>query len=436
MAINARQNASADAHPALRLSQEGLLAEVLGFETHEVAGTAQGTDVATVGGTQFTDFTGGIAVHACGHGHPEIVQAIAQQAQCLLHTSDVLLHTPQLELAAFLRRILQQAAPSSPADWQFLFMNGGSESIDAAAKLALKASDRGRFVAFDGAFHGRTLFATALSRSKTLHWKAYEPIVGALRQQIAHAPSPADPNCAAGLEALLERGDVAAVFFEAEQGEGGYRPMAPELARQLRDLTRRHGALLIADEIQSGCGRTGRWFGFEHLGIEPDIVVFGKAVGGGLPLAGVAASAALMERWSPGEHGTTFGGNPLACAAGLAALRIIERDGLLMHAAALGERIKARLAPLVGRYGIADVRGNGLMLAIELRAADGSPDYARCDAMKLAVREQGLLVLTCGAKTGGPYDCAAIRLIPPLNTSDERADRALDLLIEALAAKG
>ena len=423
---------------ALDLCEEGLLSEVLGYETHEIAGAASGTDVDTFGGSRFIDFTGGIAVHACGHNHPDVVNAVVDQARKVLHTSDVLLHAPELEMAEFLRGKLREAMPNSGGDYQFLFLNGGSESIDAVAKLALKATGKSKFISFDGAFHGRTMWATALSRSKTLQWKAYDPIVSALRQFIHHAPPPRLDLNAEGFEALLNahEGEIAAVYMEAVQGEGGYHPMAPATAQKIRKLTRERGILLVADEIQSGMGRTGQWFAFQHLGIEPDIVVFGKAVGGGMPLAGFAASRELMEKWSPGEHGTTFGGNPIACAAGLAALRTIERDGLVEAAARLGARIKARLTPLIGRYGVSDVRGHGLMLALELRDANGQPDYERCEAVKLEARANGLLVMNCGAKTGGSNDNSAIRLIPPLNTTDEVADKALDILVAALAAKG
>ena len=466
----------------LEWNQSGLLADVVGFETDEVALTTSGTTVETYRGETYIDFTGGIAVHACGHNHPEIVAAIQAQAARTLHVSDILRHVPQLELAAWMRRLFDtvfaslphSAAPSnaavssSPASdtfpsstpfpapalmnasanaspWAFLFMNSGSESIDAAAKLALKATGRSKLLGFEGAFHGRTLLASALSRSKTLHWNAYEDFLAPLRANILHAPAPrcagcqltrpADRCCANGLEQMLEQhgSDIAAVFLEAQQGEGGYVPMSPLAAQKIRALTRKYGILLIADEIQSGWGRTGKWFGFEHLGIVPDMVVFGKAVGGGLPLAGVAARHELMDRWQPGEHGTTFGGNPLACAAGLAALQIIERDGLVEHAACLGDIIKARLKPLVGHNGVADVRGSGLMIGIELRDAHGRPDYARCDAAKLLARANGLLLLTCGAKIGNPHtDNAALRLIPPLNTPASVAHHAADVLIDAL----
>lgn len=427
----------------LELNAARLLADVVGFETEEVARTASGTSVQTYGGREFVDFTGGIAVHACGHGHAEVEAAITAQAAQVLHVSDIMRHAPQLELAQFLRERFAEAT-GGPEDWTFLLMNSGSESIDAAAKLALKATGRKRFVAFEGAFHGRTLFASALSRSKSAHWGAYEPFLAPLREHIHHVAAPRCGSgcaheqstcCVKSLELLLESvgSEVAAVFFEAQQGEGGYVPMAPEAAQRLRELTRQHGILLIADEIQSGFGRTGRWFGFEHLGIMPDITVFGKAVGGGLPLAGVAASQSLMGRWQAGEHGTTFGGNPLACAAGLAALRIIEREGLVERAARLGEAVKARLCPLVGKYGVADVRGNGLMIGIELRDAAGNPDYARCEAVKLRCREDGLLLLTCGAKIGNPaVDNSTIRLIPPLNTPEPILWQGLDVLETAL----
>ena len=426
------------------LFAEGTLAEVVGFETEEVALSALGTDLATYRGAKYIDFTGGIAVHACGHNHPEIVAALVEQARRVLHTSDIMRHTPQLELGSWLRALFGQIVPGAP--WTFLFKNSGSESIDAAAKLALKATGRRKFIAFEGAFHGRTLFATALSRSKRLHWQAYEDFLSPLRENILHAPAPRCGQCAVskresccmdGLEALLEQAgsEVAAVFFEAQQGEGGYVPMTPAAGQRLRELTEKHGVLLIADEIQCGFGRTGRWFGFEHLGIAPDLVVFGKAVGGGLPLAGVAAPDNLMARWEPGEHGTTFGGNPLSCAAGLAALKIIARDGLVERAAELGERIKTRLRPYIGTHGLVDVRGNGLMLGLELRDAMGRPDYARCEAVKQQARADGLLLLTCGAKIGNPaVDNAALRLIPPLNLTDTVLHQGLDILLAALQA--
>lgn len=425
------------------LFAEQALADVVGFETDEVALSATGTDVATYRGTHYIDFTGGIAVHACGHNHPEVVAAIQAQAASVLHTSDTMRHTPQLELASWMRALFGNLLPGD-SPWTFLYKNSGSESIDAAAKLALKATGRSKFVAFEGAFHGRTLFASALSRSKTLHWDAYEAFLAPLRANIHHAPAPRcgiyagqkpQPCCVEGLEALLDSigSDVAAVFFEAQQGEGGYVPWNPAAAQKMRELTRKYGILLIADEIQAGWGRTGRWFGFEHLGIDPDIVVFGKAVGGGLPLAGVAARQNLMDLWQSGEHGTTFGGNPVACAAGLAALRVIEREKLVERSKCLGEVVKKRLTPLVGNYGIVDVRGNGLMIGVELRDAADKPDYARCEAVKQHARANGLLLLTCGAKIGSPTaDNSTVRLIPPLNITDETLKKGLDILETAL----
>src|SRR5579862_5618767 len=393
----------------LNLNAQDLLADVVGFETDEVARIAQGAAVRTYSGAEYIDFTGGIAVHACGHNHPEVAAAIARQAGEVMHVSDTMRHAPQLELAHWMRALFARLLPGDP--WTFLYMNSGSESIDAAAKLALKATGRRKLIAFNGAFHGRTLFATALSRSKTLHWSAYEGIVSALRADIHHVPA---PRCAAcrhsirkpaaccleGVQNVLQQypEQVAAVFMEAQQGEGGYFPWEPDAAQRLRAITREHGVLLAVDEIQSGCGRTGRWFAFDHLGIDPDIVVFGKAVGGGLPLAGVAARQPLMARWQPGEHGTTFGGNPVACAAGLAALRIIERDSLVERAAVQGERIQARLRPLIGHHGVVDVRGRGLMIGVELRDGAGAPDWGRCTAVKNLCRENGLLVMTCGAR--------------------------------------
>ena len=426
----------------LKLNSGGLLAEVVGYETTEVAKFASGSKISTLSGRDFLDFTGGIAVHACGHNHPEVVQAIIDQTESVLHTSDILRHEPQLKLANFILQKLATSVPGEP--WQILFMNSGSESIDSAAKLALKATGRKKLVAFEGAFHGRTLLASALSRSKKLHWDAYESFLEPLRANILHIPAPRCASCAItkrerccleSLEKLLETqgSEIAALFFEPQQGEGGYFPLTPEMALKMRELTLKYGVLLIADEIQSGCGRTGKWFGFEHLKISPDMVVFGKAVGGGLPLAGIAASRALMEKWTPGEHGTTFGGNPVACAAGLAALELIEREGLVERTARIGEAIKCRLKPLMGTHGVSDVRGNGLMIGIELQDDEGNPDYARAERVKLACRKADLLVLTCGAKIGkGDVDNSAIRLIPPLNIPDDSLAAGLDIIVAAL----
>lgn len=426
---------------ALALHAENLLSEVLGFETSEVVTNAQGDCVNAHSGKIYLDFTGGIAVHACGHNHPEVVAAVQAQAGDLLHISDIMRHGPQLELGRKLVDLLTASAPGS--DWSVLFLNSGSESIDAAAKLALKATGKTKIVAFEGAFHGRTLFASALSRSKKLHWDAYENFLAPLRANIHHAPAPHCKSCelkreiccANGLERLLDTlgDDVAAVFFEPIQGEGGYFPMAAIAAQKIRRITQERGILLVADEIQSGIGRTGKWFGYEHLGIVPDIVTFGKAVGGGLPLAGIAAQASVMAKWQPGEHGTTFGGNPVSCAAGLAAINVIERDGLLANAARRGQIIHERLTPFVGACGVADVRGRGLMMAIEFRSVGNKPDYARCEAVKLAARENGLLLLSCGAKIGKPEtDSAAVRLIPALNITGEALNQGLDILIAAI----
>lgn len=428
----------------LALNEEGLLAEVLGYETKEVAKEAHGAEIDTYAGHHLIDFTAGIAVHACGHTHPEIARAISAQAHRVLHVSDTMRHAPQLELADWMRRLLNRLLPG-PSPWTFLFMNSGSESIDAAAKLALKVTKRSEFLAFAGAFHGRTFFATALSYSKMAHRTPYMGLLSSLREHIFHLPAPRCQSCFVGqkraccclesLEQLLEerKERIAALFFEPLQGEGGYVPLDPRMAQQMQALLRKHHVLLIADEIQTGWGRTGKWFGLEHLGVEPDILVFGKAVGGGLPLAGLAARKTLMDQWEPGEHGTTFGGNPVACAAGLATLRIIEREGLVERAAKLGEAVQQRLRPFVGAYGVADVRGWGLMIGIEFRDAQGQPAYARCEQIKQRAREKGLLLLTCGARIGDPsVDNATLRLIPPLNIPEETLWRGLDILLEVI----
>ncbi len=429
-------------HHIDKLMDDELLAEVLGFETQEVATTASGAYVDAHSGRQFLDFTGGIAVHACGHNHPAVVEAIKLQAVALLHVSDTMRHEPQLALASWLRSKFAEAVPGEL--WQFLLLNSGSEAIDAAAKLAMKVTRRYEFAAFDGAFHGRTMMATALSCSKVVHWNAYDPFITMMRARVTHLPVPRASRCneanepARCIDAMrqlfAEKGDrLAAIFFEGQQGEGGYFPMDGNVAQEMQRLARQFGVLLVADEIQAGCGRTGRWFSFQHLGLQPDIVTFGKAVGGGLPLAGLGARLSLMSQWLPGEHGSTFGGNPLSCAAGLAAMQIIDEQGLVQNAVEMGFAATEMLKPLLGTAGIYDVRGNGLMLAIELRDASGNPDYNRCDAVKEEARRNGLLLLTCGARIGkSQTDCSALRIIPPLNVDRASMVSGINTLIQAL----
>jgi 4-aminobutyrate aminotransferase len=419
------------------LLAERTLAEVVGFATEEVARSASGTSVLAYSGKTYIDFTSGIAVNSLGHNHSVVSEAIIEQCRHVTHTSDIMRHTPQLELASWMRGIFHDVAPGPP--WSILFKNSGSESIDAAAKLALKITGRSNIVAFDGAFHGRSLFGTALSHSKSDHWKPYEQFLAPLRDNVRHVPSPTHPSCVAEFSALIDSigSEIAAVFFEGMQGEGGYRPMPPDVANIIRRKTAERGILLIADEVQSGWGRTGKWFAFQHVNITPDIVAFGKAVGGGLPLAGVAASHLLMEQWLAGEHGTTFGGNPLACSAGMAALKFIEANGLVEEASSMGEFIKSRLHPMIGTHGVADVRGYGLMIGIEFQQPDGNPDYAKCDSITQIACDKGLLILTCGANIGKPgTDNSSIRLIPPLNAKQDAIEQGLEILTESIKSAG
>jgi 4-aminobutyrate aminotransferase len=424
------------------LMTERSVAEVIAFETDEVAKSAHGAEIETYSGRRYLDFTSGVAVHACGQTHPEIVDAIARQAALFTHTADVTRHTPQLQLAHEIRRLLQQATGGTDP-WTTLLLNSGSESVDAAAKLALKVTGRRRFLSFAGAFHGRTLFATALSNSKRLHLDAYERFLEPLRDRVHHVGPPPgidDERMEGRAREILSLygKDTAAVILEPIQGEGGYRPFTRDAATAIAQAARDEGALVIVDEVQTGFGRTGRWFGFQHLGLVPDIVVFGKSIGGGMPLAGVSATDALMRLWEPGEHGTTFGGNPVSCAAGLAALAIIERDDLVAAAAAKGAYAQDRLRRLQHRGVVSDVRGHGLMIGVELRRPDGTPDWTRCQAVKAEARENGLLVMTCGMRIDSPaWDTAALRLMPALNIDDQDLERGLDILESALEhAKG
>jgi 4-aminobutyrate aminotransferase len=404
------------------------LAAVLPRYYDVVAERGEGSWIVDVDGRRFLDLGAGIGVNATGHGHPRVVDAIVEQARALVHTSVVVHHRRNVELAERLGALCPFL--DEP---QVFFCNSGAEAVDGALKLARKVTGRPGVVGFHRAFHGRTLAATSLTTAKGRYREGYQPLLPGVHHAaycVPHEhPSPAAAVGAAlaDLDRVLAyeipASDVGAVVVEPVLGEGGYVPPPREWLAGLRDRCTEHGILLVFDEVQCGIGRTGRPFAAEAYGVAPDVVLFAKGVASGLPLGGIIAGRALMDRWPTGAHGSTFGGNPVACAAALATLDVLESERGYDRAAALGDRALGRLRAEVGGHPrVRDVRGLGLMIGVELA------DAAVTEAVCRRCLDEGVIVLTCGP------DQNVLRLVPPLTITDDELDTGLTVLCEAIKA--
>ncbi|HXH24482.1 MAG TPA: acetyl ornithine aminotransferase family protein [Vicinamibacterales bacterium] len=404
-----------------------------------VMARGEGAWVEDVDGNVFLDCTAGIAVAATGHSHPEVVRAIAEQAHRFLHMSGTDFY---YELQVRLAEELSSIAPM-PGPHRSFFGNSGTEANEAALKLARYHTKRQGIIAFFGAFHGRTMGSLSVTASKPAQRRGFAPFVPG----VYHAPYPdcyrcplnlSPDSCAAECLAFVEDqlfvhlvppDEVAAVIVEPIQGEGGYVVPPDVFHQRLRELTSRHGIILIVDEVQSGMGRTGRMFAIEHTGVEPDVVTMAKGIASGLPL-GVATARSELMSWPAGAHASTFGGNPVACAASLETIRLL-REGLVRNAATVGAHLLEGARALMDKHPlVGDVRGRGLMVGIELVRDRATKERAIRERDQV-VREcfaRGLLVLGAGLN--------AIRLSPPLVITREQADIALDILDQALAAAG
>jgi 4-aminobutyrate aminotransferase len=394
-----------------------------------------GAVVEDVDGNLFLDCAAGIAVNATGHSHPDVVAAVTAQSRKFLHMSGTdFYYEPQVRVAEEIASI----APFAGGARSF-FGNSGTEAVEACIKLARYATKRPGLIAFFGAFHGRTLGALSLTASKAVQRRGFGPLVPGVH----HAPYAYCYRCPVGLvpatcqaECLdfiedelfahvVSPDDVAAIFVEPIQGEGGYLVAPHQFLQRLRDLTRTHGILLVADEVQSGMGRTGRMFAIEHSGVEPDIVAIAKGIASGLPL-GVAAARADLMTWPPGAHASTFGGNPVACAAALETIRLLK-EGLVANAADVGAHLLSGMRALMEKHRlIGDVRGRGLMIGVEFVSdrATKARAVAERDRFVLAAFRRGLLLLGAGKN--------AIRLSPPLVLTRDQADTAIRIVDEAL----
>ena len=393
-------------------------------------------------GRRYLDFTSGIGVTNTGHCHPRVVSAIREQAGRILHLqANVAYHEPMLRLIAALRQVVP---PELDA---FFFTNSGAEAVEAAVKLARHATGRTNLIAFQRGFHGRTVGTMSLTSSKTIYRVRYQPLMpGVFFAPYAYCyrcpKAEANPEryafdrcCGWALEQvrfLLKSQtapeETAAILVEPVLGEGGYVVPPASFLRGLREICDEHDMLLILDEVQSGLGRTGRFFALEHFGVVPDVLVMAKGLASGLPLSGIAARRQFMDRWQPGSHGGTYGGNVVACAAAEATVRVLQEEGLVENAAHLGEKLLVRLQALQDPYpSLGDVRGLGLMMGVEFVVPGGrTPDKNRTKAIQRACIEAGLLLLTCGT------DENIIRWIPPLIITEQELEEALDIFERAL----
>jgi 4-aminobutyrate aminotransferase len=405
-----------------------------------VMARGEGAVVEDVDGNVFLDCAAGIAVTGTGHSHPDVVRAIVEQAQKFLHMSGTdFYYEPQVRLAEEMAAIVP--IDGGRGDVRSFFGNSGAEAIEAAIKLARYVTKRFNIIAFLGSFHGRTLGALATTASKPVQRRGFGPMMPGVyhapyancyRCPVGRAPETCAAECLTYIEDqilvhLVSPDEVAAVLVEPIQGEGGYIVPPAQFLQRLRELTSRHGMLLIADEVQSGMGRTGRMFACEHAGVEVDIVAVAKGIASGLPLGVTSARAELMT-WPPGAHASTFGGNPVSCAAALETIRVIK-DGLVRNAEVVGDYLIGRLRALMDKHPIiGDVRGQGLMIGVELVRDRRTKERADTERNRLVQEmfRRGVLILGAGRN--------AVRFAPPLVLSKDQVDTVVRIFDEALGA--
>lgn len=406
------------------------LAGVLPRYYDVVADRGEGSWIIDVDGRRFLDLGAGIAVNATGHCHPLVVDAVVEQARTLLHTSVVVHHRRNVELAERLGAL----CPFFDEP-QVFFCNSGAEAVDGALKLARKTTGRPDVIAFQRAFHGRTLAATTLTAAKGRYREGYEPLLPGVYHApycIPHEHDGAGTAVDAALDELdrlftlqAPPGNVGAMIVEPVLGEGGYVAPPREWLQGLRDRCDEHGVLLVFDEVQCGVGRTGRPFAAETYGVAPDVLLFAKGIASGLPLGGIVATRRLLDRWPTGTHGSTFGGNPVACAAAIATLDVLEREDCYGRARRLGTDAVERLRREVGSHPhVRDIRGIGLMIGVELA------DKAVTERVAARCLAAGVIVLSCGP------DENVLRLAPPLTIGDHELAQGLDVLLQAIVAGG
>ncbi|PXY26704.1 aspartate aminotransferase family protein [Prauserella sp. PE36] len=410
------------------------LSPILKQATPVVVDHGEGVYLYDVDGRRHLDFTAGIGVTSTGHCHPKVVRAAQEQIGKLIHGQyTTVMHKPLLELTERLTEVLPSGLDS------LFFSNSGSEAVEAALRLTRQATGRPNVIVFQGGFHGRTVAAATMTTSGTRFSAGFSPLMGGVHV----APFPfayrygwdektATDFALRELDYLFATqtspGETAAFFIEPMLGEGGYVPANPEFMAGLRARADEHGILLVVDEIQTGFGRTGRFWGHEHFDVRPDVITIAKGLASGFPISGIAASQELMAKAWPGSQGGTYGGNAVACAAALATLEVIKEEGLVENAAARGRQLLDGVRAIGDKTpAIGDVRGLGLLVGSEFTTADGKPDNATAQAAQKLAAERGLLMLTCGAYMN------VVRMIPPLIVTSEQIDEALEIWTDVVA---
>ena len=422
------------ANADLLARREAAVPRALTHATSVYAERALNAELWDVEGRRYIDFAGGIAVLNTGHCHPRVIAAATEQMQRFTHTCvQVVAYEPYIELAERLNALAPFEGPA-----RTIFFTTGAEAVENSVKIARAATGRSGIIAFSGAFHGRTILTSAMT-GKTLPYKRG---FGPFPPEIYHLPFPVEHHGVSvedSLRALeflfradIEPSRVAAIIIEPVQGEGGFYEAPAELLVALRGMCDRHGILLIADEVQSGFARTGRMFGIEHSGVEPDLVTVAKSLAGGFPLSGVIGREAVMQAAEPGGLGGTYAGNPIACAAALAVLDVIEEEKLLERATMIGARIKERVQALVHRNDtlpIGTIRGPGAMVGFEIFRSRGGtePDAEATKRVTAKALQHGLILLSCGVFGN------VIRVLVPLTVQDDVLDEGLRMLERALA---
>ncbi|MEI8356585.1 MAG: aspartate aminotransferase family protein [Deltaproteobacteria bacterium] len=392
--------------------------------------SAKGIYVRTSSGQTYIDFTSGLAALNLGHNHPRVLEAVRSQLLNFVHTGGIYLNETTVSAAEQLVSITQQGLD------MLFYSNSGAEAVEGALKLARYVSGRQGIISFIGAFHGRTFGALSVTSSSALYREKYHPLL----PSVYHVPYPycfrcpfncrpesCTLSCLTSLnntfEHLISPGEVAAIIIEPVLGEGGYFPAPNSFLLALRELCTKEGIMLIFDEVQSGMGRTGRWFAAEHHGVAPDILVLAKGIASGFPLSAVVSRSELMRRWPEGAHGTTFGGNPVSCAASIATIEVIREEGLLEKSSLIGTAAIARLGELANAHPlIGSVRGYGYMIGIELVDSLGKPDTEACRKVLDYCLSKGLILISCGVERN------IIRFIPPLIATEDEVNLALDIL--------
>ena len=392
--------------------------------------SAEGIYVHSTTGEKYVDFSSGLAVLNIGHNHPRVLEAVRKQLQRCVHTGGIYFNETTVAAAEHLVSIMPDGLD------MLFFSNSGAEAVEGAIKLARFTTGRQGIISFTGAFHGRTLGALSVTSSSARYRKNYHPLLPSVYQ----VPYPncfrctfrcergvCGLRCLEYLEEFMEREispeEVAAIIIEPVMGEGGYYPAPRDFMVGLRELCTRHGILMIADEVQSGMGRTGKWFAVDHFGVVPDIMTVAKGIASGFPLSAVVSTRDLMNRWPSGAHGTTFGGNPVSCAASMATIEVIQDERLLDKSSATGDTALARLREFAaGHPRIGSVRGYGFMIGIEFVDGRGEPDGEACQKVLDFCLNEKLILIGCGLERN------VIRFIPPLTATEQEVEKGLDIL--------